>query len=81
MTIARAGKRVEAALPRITTPMLIVGARHDRVVQPMVAQIVHDRAGSRAKELAWFERSGHELLLDCEADAVAARSASFCGRG
>ncbi len=77
VTIARAGKRVEVALPRIVTPMLIIGARRDRVVQPVVAQIVHDRAGSREKELAWFERSGHELLLDCEADAVAERVGLF----
>jgi carboxylesterase len=77
VTIARAGKRVETLLPRITTPMLIVGARCDRVVQPAVAQIVHDRVGSREKALAWFERSGHELLLDCEAEAVVARIGQF----
>jgi carboxylesterase len=77
VTIERAGQRVEAALPRITTPILIVGARRDRVIRPEVAQIVHDRAGSRQKELVWFERSGHELLLDCEADAVAERIGQF----
>ncbi|MFL5805892.1 MAG: alpha/beta hydrolase [Roseiflexaceae bacterium] len=80
VTIERAGRRVEASLPRVTTPMLIIGARHDRVVQPAVSQIVHDRAGSREKELVWFERSGHELLLDCEADAVAERVGQFLQR-
>jgi carboxylesterase len=77
VSIERAGRRVEAALPRITTPMLIVGARRDRVVRPEVAQVVHDRVGSTEKELVWFERSGHEMLLDCEADAVADRVGLF----
>ena len=77
VTIERAGRRVEGALPGITTPLLIVGARSDRVVRPEVAQIVHDRAGSVEKELVWFERSGHELLLDCEAEAVADRVGQF----
>jgi carboxylesterase len=80
VTLMRAGRRVEAQLPRIAAPLLAVGARQDRVVQPKVAQIVHTRAGSREKELAWFERSGHEMLLDCEADAVADRVEQFLKR-
>ncbi len=77
VSIERAGRRVEATLPYITAPILIVGARSDRVVHPQVAQIVHDRVGSADKQLVWFERSGHELLLDCEADAVADRVGHF----
>jgi esterase/lipase len=38
---------------------------------------VYDRAGSAQKELVWFEHSGHEMLLDCEADAVADRIGLF----
>jgi carboxylesterase len=77
VSIERAGRRLEAALPGIKLPLLIIGARSDRVVSPEVAQIVHDRAGSTHKELVWFERSGHELLLDCEASAVAERVGLF----
>jgi carboxylesterase len=77
VSIERAGRRIEAALPGITTPLLIIGARSDRVVRPEVAQIVHDRAGSVEKQLVWFDRSGHELLLDCEASAVADRIGLF----
>jgi carboxylesterase len=77
VSIERAGRRMEAALPAITTALLIVGARSDRVIRPEVAQIVHDRAGSVEKELVWFERSGHEMLLDCEAEAVADRVGLF----
>jgi carboxylesterase len=77
VTIAQAGQRVEAQLPRISVPLLAIGSRRDRVVQPQVAQRVYDRVGSRNKELTWFERSGHELLLDCEAEAVAERVGVF----
>jgi carboxylesterase len=80
VSIERAGRRVEAGLLRITNPVLIVGARRDRVVRPEIAQIVHDRIGSNEKALVWFERSGHELLLDCEADAVADRVGLFLKR-
>lgn len=77
VSIYRAGRQVEARLPRVTAPLLVIGARNDKVVQPRCAQIVYDRAGSTQKELAWFERSGHEMLLDCEADAVADRIGLF----
>ncbi|GAB4207700.1 MAG: alpha/beta fold hydrolase [Roseiflexaceae bacterium] len=77
VSLYRAGPRVEARLPRIGAPALILASRHDRVVQPVCAQLVYDRIGSTEKELVWFERSGHEMLLDCEADAVAARIGQF----
>lgn len=77
VSIYRAGRRVEARLPEISAPLLAIGARQDRTVQPRCAQLVYDRAGSAQKELVWFERSGHEMLLDCEADAVADRVGQF----
>jgi carboxylesterase len=79
-SIYRAGQQVEARLPQIAAPLLAIGARQDRTVQPRCAQIVYDRVGSTDKELVWFERSGHELLLDCEADAVADRVGQFLRR-
>jgi len=77
VSIYRAGREVEARLPRVTQPLLVIGARHDQTVHPRSSQFVYDRAGSVQKELVWFERSGHELLLDCEADAVTDRVSQF----
>ncbi|HEU4326436.1 MAG TPA: alpha/beta fold hydrolase [Roseiflexaceae bacterium] len=77
VSLYQAARRVEARLPRISAPALILGSRQDRVVQPLAAQLVYDRIGSTEKELVWFERSGHEMLLDCEGDAVAARVGLF----
>jgi carboxylesterase len=61
----------------VAAPILVVGARRDRVVQPRAAQLVYDRVGATEKQLVWFERSGHEMLLDCQADAVADRVGQF----
>jgi carboxylesterase len=76
-SIVQASRRVEAALPRVQTPLLILGARHDRVIPAMASQITYDRVGTQDKRLIWFERSGHEMLLDCEGDAVADRIGQF----
>jgi carboxylesterase len=78
-SIFHAGRQVEAQLSRISTPLLVLGARHDQTVQARSSQLVYDRVGSTKKELLWFERSGHELLLDCEAAAVVNRVGQFLG--
>lgn len=80
VTVARAGRRVESVLERIKAPLLVIGSRRDRVIPPLVAPLVHDRASSYEKQLAWFERSGHELLLDCESAAVVERIGQFLQR-
>ena len=71
-SLLRYQKLVAGMLPRLRSPLLIVHARHDRIVPPAIAELIYARAGSTQKELRWFERSGHEMLLDCEAGAVVA---------
>jgi carboxylesterase len=61
---------LEPHLERVQTPTLIVHSRRDRVIHPTSATRIHARLGCAEKELRWFERSGHEMLVDCEADAV-----------
>ena len=64
-------------LAQVTQPALIMSARHERVVDPQGGQIILDAIGSQEKELVWFERSGHEMFLDQEADAVLDRVEAF----
>ncbi len=61
---------LEPRLHRIHTPTLIVHSRADRVIRPDSATRIYARLGAAEKELRWFERSGHEMLLDCEGRAV-----------
>lgn len=71
------GKVVEGSLPKVTTPTLIVHSRQDRVIQPRSAEIAFESIGSANKRLVWFERSGHEMFLDSEREAVATTIAAF----
>jgi carboxylesterase len=61
---------LEPRLAAVRTPTLVIHSRRDRVIHPASATRIHARLGCAEKELRWFERSGHEMLVDCEADAV-----------
>lgn len=69
--------RILANLRHVTAPLLVVHSRADRVVPARAAETVLAGAASRHKQIAWFERSGHEMLLDCEAEAVCDRIQEF----
>lgn len=51
---------------RVRCPVRLVQSRNDRIADPRGAQKIFDRLPG-PKELLWHERSGHEMLLDCEA--------------
>ena len=74
------GKVVEGELPNVTAPTLIVHSRQDRVIQPRSAKIAFESIVSTNKRLVWFERSGHEMFLDSERDAVATTIADFLAK-
>jgi carboxylesterase len=61
---------VEKRLPEFDRPLLILQSRADQVVEPESARIIYNRIASRQKRILWFEESGHEMLLDMEAEAV-----------
>ncbi len=61
---------LEPRLARVRTPAAVLHSRADRVIRPESASRIYARLGSAVKALYWFERSGHEMLLDCEAEAV-----------
>ncbi len=64
-------------LPRVQAPLLVIHSRKDRVIKPSSAELIYQRAGSGDKRLRWFDVSGHEMLQDCEADAVVAEIEQF----
>lgn len=77
VSLYRYGRVVEQLLPRVQAPLLVIHSHRDRVIKPRSAEIIYARAGSQRKELRWFERSGHEMLLDCEAPQVVAAVETF----
>lgn len=72
VSLYRYGKIVTAMLPRVQAPLLVLHARNDTVIKPSSAEMIYQQAGSREKHMRWFDRCNHEMLMDCEADAVVA---------
>jgi carboxylesterase len=76
----RASRRAERSLPRITAPILVLHAVHDRVIWPEAAAMAYEGVSSNEKELVWFPRSGHALLDDVDAEEVLAHVRGFLAR-
>jgi carboxylesterase len=67
LSLHQYGAVITDLLPRVRAPLLVIHARKDTVIKPRSAELIYARAGSRQKELVWFDRSNHEMLRDCEA--------------
>jgi carboxylesterase len=73
----RFGQQVERRLSEVRVPLLVIGARHDRVVRPECAELTYQKVSSTDKALRIFERSGHEMLQSSEREQVFAEILSF----
>ena len=76
----RYGHRIPKLLPSVEAPILILQSRKDQIVMPESAQIIYDKVSSKDRSLMWFERSGHEMFLDLERDAVVEAVMAFIRR-
>lgn len=52
------------AVPVLQMPVFFFVARHDHWVMPQASVAYFDALTAPAKQLVWFERSGHELFVD-----------------
>lgn len=52
---------MRAALPKITTPVLLIHSRQDESVAAENAELIFARLGSHDKQLFWVENSGHVI--------------------
>ena len=67
-------------LPRVTAPALVVQAEHDKVIPAAAVRRYHDLLGGKDKTYWIAPDSGHDLLLDRNAEAVAAKIAEWLDR-
>jgi carboxylesterase len=67
---------VENRLSFVAADALVIHSRKDQVVRPSAAEIILSKLGSDHKQIRWFERSGHEMMLDMESADVAAAVAN-----
>lgn len=70
---------VRRRLAEVHQPILILHSRADRIVAPAAVDLLASGLGTPGEQLrvVWFERSGHELFRDCEAEAVIASVLQF----
>lgn len=54
----------------IYTPLFVVQARHDEVINPDSANVIYESAQSNQKELKWYEKSSHVITLSEEKDVL-----------
>ena len=60
----------ERRLPELRVPVVGLFAKRDRTVHGIVPKLLESRLKAPVR-FVWFEQSGHEMLQDCEADAIA----------
>ncbi|MBS7345244.1 MAG: carboxylesterase [Caryophanon sp.] len=57
---------VRAQVDELYTPLFVVQARHDEIIDPNSANIIFDAAESTEKQLNWYEEAGHVITLSNE---------------
>lgn len=72
LSLVTYGRMVARLAPRIETPLLVVYTPRDRVVDPGAARQLYKRVSTPVthKRILAFPGSGHEMLLDHQAQSV-----------
>jgi carboxylesterase len=71
---------VRDRLARVSQPILIAQGRLDTTVDAGAPEMIYHGVSSTDKELHWFERSGHCVIIDVERTQAAELTASFLQR-
>ncbi len=77
-TLMNALPRLRRQLPAVTTPALIIAARHDHVVPVRDGREAYELLGSERKELVVLRQSYHAVTKDVERHIVTERVLAFC---
>jgi carboxylesterase len=75
--LLRLQRAVQPRLVRVRQPILVVQGRQDATVHPSAPETIYREVGSTVKELHWFERSAHKVILDDEREQVFALTERF----
>ena len=70
-------RQVEADLPRITAPALIVQGRRDSMVPPVNGELIHRALGSKVKHLLYLDRSDHVIPMDFDREILFEKAWNF----
>ena len=70
-------RQMQAGLPQISAPLLLIQGRHDAVVEKNAMQLFGERVSSIYKETLWLENTGHVVTLSEERDLAFQAIAEF----
>jgi len=71
---------MNAALPNVHVPVLLVHSRDDKYVLPESMPRIHARLGTSDKEMFWVTESGHVVTRDAKREEVFAAASAFIRR-
>jgi len=71
---------MQAALPKIQKPVLLIHSRDDNYVLKDSMQQIYDHLGTSAKQMLWIEGSGHVITRDAQRQIVFKAAADFVRR-
>ncbi len=63
-------RSVQADLPLVRCPTLLIQSRHEHTVKPESATFILDHLGASDKQLVWLKKSGHVITIDNERQIV-----------
>jgi carboxylesterase len=69
-SLYRYGRQIAERLPEVHVPIRILQSKADPIVAAESANIIYEKVSSPLRGVVWFDRSGHEMMQDLEADAV-----------
>lgn len=61
---------VKEEIDHLYTPILVIQATHDEVIDPESANVIYNRVESIEKTLKWYENSSHVITLDKEKEQL-----------
>ncbi|MCE1272971.1 MAG: alpha/beta fold hydrolase [Chlorobiaceae bacterium] len=69
-------------LSRVSTPVLIIHGRNERIVLPESADIVLREISTpqSEKSVFWFDKTDHQIFCDCERDAAVSAVMDYVSR-
>lgn len=76
-SLAQFLSRLDADLPLVRAPVLLIHSRRDALVPPSNMPYIYERISSTDKEMFWLENSGHVVTEDGERLLVFERAYQF----
>jgi carboxylesterase len=61
---------IERKLGEVRVPVTTLYSRKDKIIHPVIIKLLEDKLGTPDKQFVFFEKSGHEMLQDCESAGV-----------